>query len=121
VELGRTLAERGITLVYGGARLGLMGALADATMGAGGQVIGVMPQALIDEEIGHRGVSELIITTSMHERKAAMERLANGFIAMPGGFGTLDEFCEILTWAQLGHHTTGRRPMASSVPFIAIW
>jgi uncharacterized protein (TIGR00730 family) len=103
-DLGRTLAERGIALVYGGGRVGLMGALADSTLAAGGRVIGVIPQSLLDKEIGHRGVSELIVTTSMHERKATMERLAEGFIALPGGFGTLDEFCEILTWAQLGYH-----------------
>jgi uncharacterized protein (TIGR00730 family) len=104
VELGRMLAEREITLVYGGGKVGLMGTVADAALAAGGQVVGVIPQSLLDREIGHRGVTELIVTTSMHERKATMERLAEGFIALPGGFGTLDEFCEILTWGQLGDH-----------------
>lgn len=103
-DLGRLLARRGITFVYGGGKVGLMGTLADAALAEGGQVIGVIPQSLLDREIGHRGVTELIVTTSMHERKATMERLAEGFIALPGGFGTLDEFCEILTWGQLGDH-----------------
>ena len=102
--LGLTLAERGIGLVYGGARVGLMGVLADAALSAGGHVIGVMPQALIDKEVAHHGLSELRVVKSMHERKAMMADLADGFIAMPGGWGTLDEFFEILTWAQLGLH-----------------
>jgi uncharacterized protein (TIGR00730 family) len=103
-SLGAEMAQRGMALVYGGGKVGLMGAIADAVLAGGGEVIGVMPQALMDKEIGHRGISELIVTTSMHERKAVMEARAEGFIALPGGFGTLDEFCEILTWAQLGYH-----------------
>ena len=102
--LGLALAERGIGLVYGGARVGLMGVLADAALSGGGHVIGVMPQALIDKEVAHHGLSELRVVKSMHERKAMMADLADGFIAMPGGWGTLDEFFEILTWAQLGLH-----------------
>jgi uncharacterized protein (TIGR00730 family) len=102
--LGLGLADRGIGLVYGGARVGLMGVLADAALSAGGHVIGVMPQALIDKEVAHHGLSELRVVKSMHERKAMMADLADGFIAMPGGWGTLDEFFEILTWAQLGLH-----------------
>ena len=104
-SLGRAMAERQIALVYGGGKVGLMGAIADAVVAAGGDVIGVMPQALIDKEIGHPGIDELIVTTTMHERKAIMADRADGFIALPGGFGTLDEFCEILTWAQLGYHS----------------
>jgi uncharacterized protein (TIGR00730 family) len=103
-RLGREIANRDLTLVFGGGRVGLMGATADAALEAGGEVIGVIPQALMDKELGHTGVSELRITGSMHERKALMEQEADGFIALPGGFGTLDEFCEILTWAQLGIH-----------------
>lgn len=102
--LGREIAVRDMTLVFGGGRVGLMGAVADAALEAGGRVIGVIPQALMDKELGHTGVSQLRITGSMHERKAAMEQEAEGFIAIPGGFGTLDEFCEIVTWAQLGIH-----------------
>lgn len=103
-SLGREIAARGMTLVFGGGRVGLMGAVADAALKDGGTVIGVIPQALMDKELGHTGVSELRITGSMHERKALMEQEAEGFIALPGGFGTLDEFCEILTWSQLGIH-----------------
>lgn len=102
--LGSAIAERDLTLVFGGGRVGLMGVVADAALAAGGQVIGVIPQALMDKELGHTGVTELHITGSMHERKARMEQEADGFIALPGGFGTLDEFCEIITWAQLGIH-----------------
>jgi uncharacterized protein (TIGR00730 family) len=102
--LGQEIAAREMTLIFGGGRVGLMGEVADAALGAGGQVIGVIPQALMDKELGHTGVSDLQITGSMHERKASMEQQADGFIALPGGFGTLDEFCEILTWAQLGIH-----------------
>jgi uncharacterized protein (TIGR00730 family) len=104
VTLGRTLAQRGITLVYGGARAGLMGAVADAALAAGGRVVGVIPQSLIDREIGHVGLTELHVVHSMHERKQQMADRASGFIALPGGFGTLEEFCEIVTWAQLGIH-----------------
>jgi len=103
-SLGLLLAERGIDLVYGGARVGLMGVLADAALSAGGRVIGVIPQALIDKEVAHHGLTELRVVDSMHERKAMMADLADGFIAMPGGWGTLDELFEILTWAQLGLH-----------------
>lgn len=102
--LGRTLAERGITLVYGGARVGLMGALADAAMKAGGEVVGVMPKALVEREISHTGLTELHIVGSMHERKALMAKLSDGFVALPGGTGTLEEFFEVLTWANLGEH-----------------
>ena len=104
-ELGASLAARGIGIVYGGGRVGLMGALADAALAAGGEVIGVMPQSLIDREIGHRGLSQLRVVGSMHERKAQMAELADGFVALPGGVGTLEELFEVWTWAQLGLHT----------------
>ena len=103
-RLGRTLAASGLGLVYGGGRVGLMGAVADGALAAGGEVIGVIPQALIDREIGHRGVTELRVVGSMHERKALMAELGDGFIALPGGIGTLEELFEIWTWAQLGLH-----------------
>jgi hypothetical protein len=103
-SLARALAERGIGIVYGGASVGLMGALADAARAAGGEVIGVIPQALIEREIGHRGLTELRIVESMHERKALMAELADGFVALPGGIGTLEELFEVWTWAQLGLH-----------------
>jgi uncharacterized protein (TIGR00730 family) len=102
--LARTLAGRGIGIVYGGGRVGLMGVLADAALAAGGDVIGVIPQALIDREIGHRGLTELRVVNSMHERKALMAELADGFVALPGGIGTLEELFEVWTWAQLGLH-----------------
>jgi len=102
--LGRLLAERGITLVYGGGHVGLMGVIADAALAAGGAVIGVMPKALVEREIGHRGLTKLHVVGSMHERKALMSDLSEGFIALPGGNGTLEEFFEVLTWAQLGEH-----------------
>ena len=102
--LGRTLAGRGIDLVYGGGHVGLMGVVADATLDAGGDVYGVMPQALVDREIAHEEVTELVVVDSMHERKARMADLADGFVALPGGFGTLEELMEVLTWAQLGFH-----------------
>lgn len=104
-ELGAGLAERAMTTIYGGAEIGMMGALADAAMADGGTVIGVIPQALVDREVAHRGLTRLEIVNSMHERKARMASLADAFVALPGGFGTLDEFIEILTWAQLGIHT----------------
>ena len=104
-ELGRLLAARGIGLVYGGANVGLMGALANAVMDAGGDVIGVIPQSLVKYEVAHRGLPDLRVVASMHERKAMMAELADGFIAMPGGNGTLEEFFEVLTWAQLGEHS----------------
>lgn len=102
--LGRLLARRGIALVYGGGHVGLMGIAADAALAAGGQVIGVIPQALMDREVGHGGVSELHVVPTMHERKALMYDLSDAFVALPGGMGTLDELCEILTWSQLGLH-----------------
>jgi len=102
--LGETLARNGIDLVYGGASVGLMGAVADAVLAHGGHVIGVMPQALVDKEIAHRGLSDLRVVGSMHERKALMAELADGFIALPGGLGTFEELFEVWTWAQLGYH-----------------
>jgi uncharacterized protein (TIGR00730 family) len=108
-ELGHALAVRGIGLVYGGASVGLMGAVADAALAAGGEVIGVIPRALFDKEIGHAGLSELRVVDSMHERKALMAELSDGFIALPGGAGTLEELFEVWTWAQLGYH---REPCA---------
>lgn len=103
-DMGRSLADRGVGLVYGGGNVGLMGAVADAVLNAGGEVIGVIPEALEEKELAHRGVTELRVVRSMHERKAMMADLADGFVALPGGFGTFEEFCEILTWAQLGIH-----------------
>ncbi|HZF22025.1 MAG TPA: TIGR00730 family Rossman fold protein [Burkholderiales bacterium] len=107
-EAARTLAavlvERKLGIVYGGGNVGLMGVLADAALAHGGEVIGVIPQSLLDKEVGHRGVTELLVVETMHERKALMNDLADAFIAMPGGFGTLDEFFEVLTWSQLGFH-----------------
>lgn len=103
-DLGRSLAERGVGLVYGGARVGLMGALADGALAAGGHVTGVMPEALMAKEVAHHGLSDLRVVKSMHERKAMMADLAEGFIALPGGLGTLEELFEVLTWAQLGLH-----------------
>ena len=102
--LGRLLAERGITLVYGGGDVGLMGVLADSAMAAGGTVIGVIPQALMEKEVGHRAVSELIVTHDMHQRKLTMADRADAFIALPGGIGTLEELFETFTWLQLGFH-----------------
>jgi uncharacterized protein (TIGR00730 family) len=102
--LGRTLAERNITLVYGGGHVGLMGVVADAALEGGGEVIGVMPKSLVEREIGHKGLARLHVVASMHERKALMSDLSEGFIALPGGNGTLEEFFEVLTWAQLGEH-----------------
>jgi uncharacterized protein (TIGR00730 family) len=102
IELGASIADAGHDLVYGGGRVGLMGALADGALAAGGRVVGFMPQALVDREIAHLGLSELVVTDSMHTRKAAMCDRADGFIALPGGYGTLDEVLEILTWNQIG-------------------
>lgn len=102
--LGRTLAERNIEIVYGGGRRGLMGALADSALAAGGRVTGIIPQSLVDAEIAHRGLSELHVVHTMHERKAEMNRRASAFLILPGAWGTLDELCEALTWAQLGIH-----------------
>jgi uncharacterized protein (TIGR00730 family) len=103
-RLGAELAARGMTLVYGGGNVGLMGAVADAVLAAGGKVIGVIPQALVDKEVAHTGLSDLRVVRSMHERKSLMAELADAFIALPGGLGTLEEFCEIATWTQLGFH-----------------
>lgn len=103
-SLARLLAQRGITVIYGGSSKGLMGRLADAALAAGGRVIGVLPQSLIDKEVGHDGLHELHIVSSMHERKALMSDFADAFIALPGGFGTLEEIIETVTWAQLGFH-----------------
>jgi uncharacterized protein (TIGR00730 family) len=102
--LAETMAARDIGLVYGGSKVGLMGVLADTILAAGGEAIGVMPQALIDREIGHTGLTELKIVGSMHERKAQMAELADGFVAVPGGVGTLEELVEVITWGQLGIH-----------------
>lgn len=107
--LGRTLARRGLGLVYGGGRVGLMGALADACLAAGGEVIGVIPEALQAWEVGHVGLTRLHVVASMHERKALMADLADGFVALPGGIGTLEELFEMWTWGQLGYH---RKPLA---------
>ena len=104
-ELGTLLAKRGIGLVYGGASIGLMGALADAAQAAGGEVIGVIPRALVEWEVAHAGLADLRIVASMHDRKALMAELSDGFIALPGGIGTLEELFEIWTWAQLGSHS----------------
>jgi uncharacterized protein (TIGR00730 family) len=104
VDLGALLAERGIRLVYGGGRVGVMGALADAVLDAGGTVHGVITRALLDREVAHAGLSDLEIVDTMHERKARMADVADAFVMMPGGFGTLDEFFEALTWSQLGVH-----------------
>lgn len=103
-ELGEHLVERDIELIYGGGALGLMGIIADTVMAAGGRVTGIIPTGLFPTEVGHTGVTQLIQVPSMHERKAEMIRLSDGFVAMPGGFGTLEEVAEVLTWAQLGLH-----------------
>jgi uncharacterized protein (TIGR00730 family) len=102
--LGAELAARGLSLVYGGAQVGVMGAVADAALAAGGEVIGVIPRMLVDKEVAHKGLSDLRVVETMHERKALMESLADAVIALPGGFGTLEELFEIVTWAQLGIH-----------------
>ncbi|MCA9078233.1 MAG: TIGR00730 family Rossman fold protein [Planctomycetaceae bacterium] len=103
-ELGRLLASRGLRIVYGAGNIGLMGVLADAALEAGGEVIGVIPEALVERELAHNGVTDLRIVHSMHERKALMADLSDAFIALPGGFGTFEELCEMLTWLQLGIH-----------------
>ncbi len=103
-ELGTALAQAGIGVVYGGASIGLMGAVADAAMAQGGEVIGIIPQALVDKEIAHPGLTDLRVVGSMHERKALMAELSDGFVALPGGLGTLEELFETWTWAQLGYH-----------------
>lgn len=103
-NVGRSLAERGIGVVYGGGKLGLMGAVADSALAAGGEVIGVIPQALVSAEVAHRGLTELHVVETMHERKALFTDLADGFVNLPGGTGTMDELWEALSWAQLGYH-----------------
>lgn len=107
--VGRELGAGGIGLVYGGGNIGLMGSAADGALSVGGDVIGVIPEALEGKELAHRGVTDLRVVRSMHERKAMMADLADGFMALPGGFGTFEELCEILTWGQLGIH---RKPVA---------
>ncbi len=107
-DLGHLLAQRGIELIYGGGAVGLMGLLADAVLDHGGRVTGVIPTGLFPTEVGHTGISQLIEVESMHARKAEMERRADAFVALPGGFGTLEEMAEILTWAQIGLH---RKPI----------
>jgi hypothetical protein len=102
--LGKVLASSGIGLVYGGASVGAMRAVADSVLAAGGEAIGVIPRALVDKEVAHHGLTKLHVVATMHERKAMMSDLADGFIALPGGFGTLDELFEIVTWSQLGMH-----------------
>ncbi|WP_372422179.1 TIGR00730 family Rossman fold protein [Salinarimonas chemoclinalis] len=104
VSLGETLAARGIGLVYGGASVGLMAVVADTVLARGGEVVGVIPQMLVDKEIAHRGLAELHVVESMHARKSRMADLSDGFVALPGGVGTLEELFEIWTWAQLGTH-----------------
>ncbi len=103
-HLGAAIAGRGLRLVYGGGKVGLMEAVADAALGAGGEVTGVIPKALLEKEIGHGGLTELHVVGSMHERKKTMADLSDGFIALPGGYGTLEEFMEVLSWAQLSIH-----------------
>ena len=103
-ELGRLLAQNGIGLVYGGASVGLMGSIANAALDAGGEVIGVIPRDLVRREVAHTALGDLRVVDTMHQRKALMAELSDGFIALPGGVGTLDETFEIWTWAQLGHH-----------------
>lgn len=104
-ELGRTIAQSGYGLIYGGACVGLMGAIADAALAGGGEVVGVIPDVIMDREIGHCGLTELCVVRTMHERKALMSERADAFVALPGGYGTMDEFIEIVTWAQLKIHS----------------
>jgi uncharacterized protein (TIGR00730 family) len=102
--LGELLARRRIGIVFGGGRVGMMGVLADSALAAGGEVIGVIPEALVARELAHTGVTDLRVVSSMHERKALMASLSDVFVALPGGFGTFEEFCEVTTWSQLGLH-----------------
>lgn len=104
IEVADALAERGLGLVYGGSHRGLMGALADRMLARGGEVIGVIPRSMVEREIAHTGLADLRVVESMHERKALMAALSDGFIALPGGFGTFEELCEAITWTQLGIH-----------------
>jgi uncharacterized protein (TIGR00730 family) len=104
IALGRAVAGRGMAVVYGGSHVGLMGAVADAALAAGGAVHGVIPRSLVDKELAHRGLTQLDVVASMHERKARMAELSDGFVALPGGAGTLEEIFEVWTWAQLGFH-----------------
>jgi hypothetical protein len=103
-SVGRRLAERGIGVVYGGGRLGLMGAVADSALEAGGEVIGIIPEALVGAEVAHKGCTELHVVSGMHERKARFTDLSDGFITIPGGVGTMDELWEAISWSQLGYH-----------------
>jgi len=103
-DVGRSLAERGIGVVYGGGRLGLMGAVADGALAAGGEVIGIIPEALVNAEVAHRGLTDLQVVEGMHDRKRAFTDLADGFVTIPGGTGTMDELWEALSWAQIGYH-----------------
>jgi len=103
--LARTLAQNAITIVYGGAKVGLMGVIADTALAEGGTVIGVIPQSLVEKEVAHQGLSKIHVVESMHERKALMSELSEGFIALPGGVGTFEEIFEVWTWAQLGFHS----------------
>ena len=107
--MAKTMVQRDMTLVYGGASVGIMGEIADTVLKGGGKVVGVIPQALVDKEVSHAGLTQLHIVASMHERKALMAELSDGFVALPGGFGTLEELFEVLTWAQLGFH---QKPVA---------
>jgi uncharacterized protein (TIGR00730 family) len=104
IALGKEIANRGISLVYDGGNVGLMGVVADAVLSAGGEVFGVIPEFLVSKELAHQGLTRLETVKSMHDRKARMAELSDAFIALPGGYGTLEEFCEVLTWAQLGLH-----------------
>jgi len=103
-ELGRTLAHNNIRLIYGGGHVGLMGVAADACLSSGGEVVGVIPRKLMEKEVGHAGLTQMHVVETMHERKALMTQLCDGFIALPGGYGTLDELFEALTWQQLAYH-----------------
>ena len=103
-DMGKALVRRNLGLVYGGGCIGLMGGIADAVLEGGGEVIGIIPHGLVTREVAHHGITKLVIVHSMHERKAKMAELSDGFVAMPGGYGTFEEFCEIITWAQLGLH-----------------
>ncbi|MDD2133079.1 TIGR00730 family Rossman fold protein [Pseudomonas kurunegalensis] len=104
IALGQAIARRGLTLVYGGGAVGLMGVVADAAMAAGGEVVGIIPQSLLDAEVGHKGLTRLEVVDGMHARKARMAELSDAFIALPGGLGTLEELFEVWTWGQLGYH-----------------